>query len=183
VIGLGVAFTGDVGDGKLERASQLAANPVQGIEARAAAGVFTLHLADYHLGIRINVQRGRFEASSALQGLQKRDVLGYVIVLAPDPAGDADGAAVGPLDYDANTGRPWVPQRSAIHVGYEIRHPALSVVINMRQNDSCVKIFIPSACNADEPLWNNLWKTGIAKTRKQISIADSTDYNFRFAQD
>src|ERR1700730_6292687 len=70
------------------------------------------------------MQRRRFERSSALQCFQKRDVLRYVVVLPPNPAGDADGPAVGTLDYDANTGRPWVSQRSAIHVGYEIRHPA-----------------------------------------------------------
>ena len=55
VIGLGVALAGDVSDGELERARQLAADPVQGIEARAAAGVLALHLADDHLGVRIDV--------------------------------------------------------------------------------------------------------------------------------
>ena len=59
----------------------------------------------------------------------------------------------------------------------------LSALINMRQNDSCVKFFIPNPCNAAERLWNNLWKTGIAGRRKPISITDSTNYNFRFAQD
>jgi len=120
VIGLGIAFTGDVGDGKFERACQLAADPVQGIESWAAAGVLALHLANNHLGVGINVQSGRFEGASALQGLQEGNVFGHIVVLAPYPAGDADGTAVGALDYHANTGRPWVPQRSAIHVGYEV---------------------------------------------------------------
>jgi hypothetical protein len=53
--------------------------------------------------------------------------------LAADPLGNADGAARATLDYNANTGRPWISQRSAIHVGYEVRHPAFSVTINMRQ--------------------------------------------------
>jgi len=66
------------------------------------------------------MQRPCLEGLSALQGLEESDILGYVIVLAANPAGDTDGAAVGTLDYDANTGRPWVPQRSAIHVGYEV---------------------------------------------------------------
>jgi hypothetical protein len=183
VVGLGVALAGDVGDGKLERARQLAADPVQGVQARAATGVLALHLADDHLGVRINMQRPGFERLGTLQSFKKGDILRYVVVLAANPTGDADGAAVGTLDYDANTGWPWVSQRSAIHVGYEIRHPAFSVLINMRQNDSCVKFFIPNACNAERRLWNNLWKTGIVNSRKEISITDSSNYNFRFAQD
>jgi hypothetical protein len=183
VISLSVALARDVRDRKLERPGQLAADPVQGIEARAAAGVLPLHLANHDLGVRIDVQRGRFEGSSALQGLQEGYILGYIVVLTADPARNADGAAVGTLDHDANTGGPGVPQRSAIHVGYEVRHSVLSVLINMRQNHSRVKFFIPNACNARRTLWNNLWKRGIAMMRKQISITDSSNYNFRFAQD
>jgi len=53
----------------------------------------------------------------------------------------------------------------------------------MRQNELQVKQFIVNACNARFLLCNTLWKTGFGKTPESISVADSGDYNFRFAQD
>jgi len=53
----------------------------------------------------------------------------------------------------------------------------------MRQNALCVKEFIVNACNARFLLWNTLWKTGFGENPKPISVADSSNYNFRFAQD
>lgn len=120
MIRLGVALTRDVGDGKFERASQFATDPVQGIEAWATAGILALHLADDHLGVRINMQRPRFERLGILQGFEKGYVFRYVVVLATNPAGDANGAAGATLDHDANTGRPRVSQRPAIDVGHEV---------------------------------------------------------------
>ena len=58
-VGFGIIFAGNVGDGKIQAPRQLAAGPVQGIEACAAAGIFAQHLPHHHLRIRINVQRLR----------------------------------------------------------------------------------------------------------------------------
>src|ERR1700704_1708798 len=99
-----------MGDGKLEGTGQLAANPVQGIETRAATGVFASHLADHHLGVRINVQGAGLQRSSTLQGLEQGNILGYVVVLTANPAGDTDGPAVRTLDHDPNTRGPRVSQ-------------------------------------------------------------------------
>jgi hypothetical protein len=60
-----------------------------------------------------------------LQRLHQGNVLGNIIVLAPDPSGDSNGAvggaATGAIDYHSNTRRARIPQRTAIDVGYEIR--------------------------------------------------------------
>ena len=122
-----------MGDGKLEGTGQLAADPVQGVEARAAAGVLALHLANHHLGIGIDVQCPGLELLCTLQGLKQGDVFGDVVVLAADPARDADGAAIASLDHNPNARRPRVSQRTAIHVGYEVRH---SSVIRCHQHAS-----------------------------------------------
>jgi len=53
----------------------------------------------------------------------------------------------------------------------------------MRQNELQVKEFIVNACNTRFLLCNTLWKTGFGQTGKTISVADSSNYNFRFAQD
>ena len=60
MVGLGVVFAANVGYGEIEGAGQLAADPVQGIEARAATGVLAPHLFDHDLGIRIDVKRPCF---------------------------------------------------------------------------------------------------------------------------
>ena len=60
-IGFGVALAGNVSDGEFEGTSQLAADPVQGIEARAAAGILAAHLADNYLRVGIDVQRFSFQ--------------------------------------------------------------------------------------------------------------------------
>jgi len=55
-IGLRIVLAADVGDGELQGAGQFLADPVEGIQAGAAAGVLTLHLPDHHFGIGENVQ-------------------------------------------------------------------------------------------------------------------------------
>ena len=50
-IGLSVALSRDVGDREIERPGQLPADPIQGIEPRAAAAVLTTHLLDHYFGI------------------------------------------------------------------------------------------------------------------------------------
>jgi len=54
-IRFGVVFAAYVGDGEIEGVGELTADPVQGIETRAAAGVFAFHLADYYFGIGVDV--------------------------------------------------------------------------------------------------------------------------------
>ncbi len=66
-VGLGIVLAADVGDGKFERADQLLADPMQGIEARTAAGVLACHLSDYHFGIGIDVKCLGFQLQSTLQ--------------------------------------------------------------------------------------------------------------------
>jgi len=48
------------------------------------------------------------------------DVLGDIIVLAPDPFGDSDGAVCGTINYHSNTLRAGIPERAAIDVGHKI---------------------------------------------------------------
>jgi hypothetical protein len=161
---------------------------MQGIESRAVAGVLTAHLSHDHLGIGINVQGTRLQRLCTLQSLKQCNVFSYVVVLAANPAGNSDGPALRALDYYANTRRPRVSQRTAIHVGYKVRHPDLSVVrfpvaSTCVRSALCVKEFIPNTCNTEFFLCNTLWKTGFGKTAKSIRVADSSDYNFRFAQD
>src|ERR1700687_6174279 len=73
-VGLHVALARHVGDGKLQRAGQLAADPVQGIEARAAAIVLAAHLPDDYLGVGIDMQRPGLQRHRILQGFEQ----GYI---------------------------------------------------------------------------------------------------------
>lgn len=161
-VGLGITLTGDVRDGKLQRPGQLATNPVQRIQARAATGILAAHLPDHDLGIRIDVQCLGLQRQSTLQRLKQGNVFRDIVVLAPNPAGNADGAARTALNYYANTGRPRISQRTAIHVGHKVRHQ-LFAVTNMRQNQFSVKTFIRFACNSRRALWNSLWKTRVLR--------------------
>src|ERR1019366_134595 len=122
LVGLAVVFALNVLDGEVNRSRQFAAGPVQGMQARAAAGVFAGHLLDHHFGVRINMQRLGVDRDGVLQGLEQGDVFCYVIVLMPDPAGDANGFAVGTFNYDSNPGWSGISVRAAVHVGYEIGH-------------------------------------------------------------
>ena len=56
LIGLRIVLATDVSNRKLKRARKLLTDPVEGIKPRAAAGVLTLHLPDYHFGVGENVQ-------------------------------------------------------------------------------------------------------------------------------
>jgi hypothetical protein len=50
-ISLKVVFSPDVGDREIERSGQFPADPIQGIEPRAAAVVLAPHLLDHYFGI------------------------------------------------------------------------------------------------------------------------------------
>jgi hypothetical protein len=55
-----------------------------------------------------------------LQRLKQSNVLGDIIILAPDPFGDSDRAICGTVNYHSNTRRAGIPERAAIDVGYEV---------------------------------------------------------------
>ncbi|HET8825028.1 MAG TPA: hypothetical protein VFM77_07860 [Terriglobales bacterium] len=70
------------------------------------------------------------QRDSALQGLYKGEVLGYVIVLLADPLCDCDPLANGPLDNHSNARGSRVAQRPAIYVCHQIH--LYSASYNMR---------------------------------------------------
>ena len=135
-----LSLAGDVGDGEPEGASQLAAGPMQGIEAGAAADVLAAHLADYDFGIGINVQSFGFQRDGALQGFHERDVFGDVVILVADPFGDADGAAGAAVNDYSNTGGPRVSLGTTVHIGYEFCHHCWPTISKMRREGGGVKM-------------------------------------------
>src|SRR5438067_8473435 len=89
-----IMLSGNMSDAEVERSSQLAAGPVQGIQAGAAAGVLAVHLFYYQLGIGINPQRGRIQLNREVQGLEQCCVFGDVIILMSNPLCDPDDFTV-----------------------------------------------------------------------------------------
>jgi len=77
-------------------------------------------LPDYNFGVRVDMKRFGLESQSTMQGFKQRNILGDIVILAADPSGDSDPAALGTVDHHPNAGRPRIPQRAAIHIGYEI---------------------------------------------------------------
>jgi len=147
-IGLGVVLAGDVGDGEAEGTSQLAARPVQRIEAGATADVLAAHLADYDFGIGIDVQGLGVEGDSALQGFHEGNVFGDVVILVADPLGDADGAVGAAIDDDSNAGGPRVSLGTAVHIGYEFCYHCWPTLSKMRRDGCTVKMNLWfSLCN------------------------------------
>ena len=112
IVGLGVASSGHVADGKIKRTGQLAADPMQGIKTRTAAGVFASHLPHDHLGVRVDMEHLGPERESVLQRFQQGHVLGDIVVLMPNPLGDFNLAGRRAMDDHSNTRRPWVTQRT-----------------------------------------------------------------------
>ena len=119
-IGFGVILAGNMGDRESEGSSQFAAGPMQGVEARATAGVFAAHLANDNLGIGIDVKSLGFHGEGTLQGFEQGHIFRDIIILVADPFGDTDGAAFAAVDDHPNTRRTWIAQRTAIHIGHEI---------------------------------------------------------------
>jgi hypothetical protein len=151
-VGLCVVFAADVGDGEVEGPCQLAADPVQGIEAGAAAGVFSGHLPDYYLGVGIDMELSGVQCHCTLQSFQQGNVFSHVVILAADPFCNSDGAALGAVHYHTNSRRPGIPQRASVHVRHHIRHSAVSPLTNMRypptrrQDALLVRRFLGSSC-------------------------------------
>jgi hypothetical protein len=93
-IRLGIVFTADVHDGKFQRAPQLLADPVEGIEAGTAAGILALHLPHHHFRIGKDMQRFRLEVHRVLQRFEQRGVLSHIVIMLPDPAGNLNLASI-----------------------------------------------------------------------------------------
>jgi hypothetical protein len=119
LISLGVVCSRNVRDGEIQGARQLAAGPMQGVEAGTATEVLASHLADDDLGIRVNVQGLGLQGDGALQGFHERDVFGDVVILVADPLGDADGATGAAVDHHPNTRWPWIAQGTTVYVGHK----------------------------------------------------------------
>jgi hypothetical protein len=119
-VGFGIVLAGNAADGELKGAGELAADPVERIEAGAAAGIFAAHLADDDVGIGIDAERLGFPVEGALERFEEGDVFGDIIVLPADPLGDESAAAGGVFDNDANAGRPRAAVGAAIDVGYQL---------------------------------------------------------------
>jgi|SRR5580693_3106919 len=103
-----------------------------------------------------------------LQGLEQGDVLRHVVILVANPFGDSDRAALDAVDDYANTGRPRISQRTAVNIGYEMRHPTTLTI----QNITCVRTSLSSRCLAGSQ----------SKIRSvQGSVEKEEDSNFRSA--
>lgn len=120
MVGLGVVLAGDVGDGKGEGASQLAAGPMQRVEAGAAAGVLSAHLADDDFRIGVDVEGLSFQRYGALQSFHERHIFCYVVVLVADPFGDTDGTVFAAGDDHPNTRWPRISQGATVYIGHEV---------------------------------------------------------------
>ncbi len=122
MVRFGVVLAAHVGDGKNQRASQLPADPMQGIQSRAATAILARHLPHHDLRVGIHVNCLSFESYRALESFEEGEIFGDVVVLATDPLGDPDLSALRIINYYANTGRSGIPQRPAIDVSHQIRH-------------------------------------------------------------
>lgn len=119
-IGFLVLFAGNVRDAKLQSTRQLAAHPVQGIEARAAAGVLARHLLHDQLRIGIDAERGGVQVNGALQGFKQGSIFSHIVVMVTDPLGDPDHLAIGLLNEYANARRARAAVGTAVNVCNEI---------------------------------------------------------------
>ena len=112
------------------------------------------------------MQRLRLKPEGTLQRFEQSEVLGDIIVLAPDRFGDSDGAACGAVNDDSNTRRAGIPEGAAIGIGHEIRHCGSELVTTMRQRCPGVKMLawslrtLPLAPRVFERLWMFLCKNG-----------------------
>src|SRR5713226_1351239 len=140
-VGLRIVLAPNVGDGEIQGARQLPADPVQGIKARAATVVLTCHLPDYHLGVGIDMQLPGLQGHGTLQSLEQRQVLSDIVVLSPDPFANRDPAALRSFNHDSNTRRAGISQRSAVNVCNKIKHLAV-----LHLTTPCLRISPASRC-------------------------------------
>jgi hypothetical protein len=61
-----------------------------------------------------------------------------------DPLGDSDFAVVGAVNNYPNTGRPWIPQGTAVHVGHQVWHQRSCLSTTCAHALSVVKLLFDS---------------------------------------
>lgn len=76
---------------------------VQGLQSPAAVGRYAPHLLDHNFGIRVDLKRFGLQGLSTLQGFQQDNILGHIVMMAPNPLGDRNPASSKPLQNQ--TGR------------------------------------------------------------------------------
>jgi hypothetical protein len=119
-VGLSVALARDVRNGEVKRASQLATDPVQGIQAWAAATVLAPHLLDHDFRVRVDVKCLGSQGQGTLQGFKESNIFGHIVVLSSNRFRNSDLAVLGTVHHHPNTRRARTPQRAAVYIGYEI---------------------------------------------------------------
>ena len=82
------------------------------------------------------------QSQRTLQSFEQRNVFGDIVVLVANPLRDSDFAAVGTVDNHPNTGRPWIPQGAAVHVGHQIWHQGSCLSTTCAHGLSLVKIIM-----------------------------------------
>src|SRR6266478_9433323 len=88
------------------------------------------------------MQRPGLQSQCTLQSFEQRNVFRDIVVLTADPLSDSDFAVVGTVDNHPNTGRPWISQGAAVHVGHQIWHQGSSLSTTCAHRLSVVKIII-----------------------------------------
>ena len=121
-VGLRVVLAAHMRNAEDKRAGEFSADPMQRIQARTSTAVLPRHLPHDHFGIGINMDCLGLQGDGTLQGFQEGEILGDVVILAADPLGDSDLAAMRIVDDYPNTGRSGIAQRPAIDVSHQIRH-------------------------------------------------------------
>jgi hypothetical protein len=101
-VGLVIMLSTNVRNGKFQGTRQLSASPVEGVQARASATVFALHLPNHDFRVGVDVKCRSLQSQSTLQGLKQRDVFCNVVVLIPDPFGNQDRIGSGTIDHHPN---------------------------------------------------------------------------------
>src|SRR6185312_3204632 len=123
-VGFLISMARDVSDGKLQRARQLPAGPVQGVQTRAATGVFTRHLLHDKLRIGKNLQRSGFHLKGPLQSFEQGRIFGDVVVLMANPFGNANQFPIRRFDNHADARRSRAAMGTAINVRRQNGHSA-----------------------------------------------------------
>ena len=138
MVGFDVLFTRNPSNRKIQGFNQFLASPVERIETRALAAINTIHLVDDDFRIRENAQHLGIHGKRDLDGFEKCDVLGDIVVVVSNPLGDAELGSAGILDYDSNTGRSRISMGSAVDVSHQFRH-FVSSITQCFNIDGCVK--------------------------------------------
>lgn len=84
------------------------------------ATVLAPHLLNHDFGVRVDVKFLGSQGQSTLQGFKESNIFGHIVILPSNRFRNSDLAILGTIHHHPNTRRARIPQRAAIHVGYEI---------------------------------------------------------------